>query len=241
MTCSAGIFGRCRRPGGPQQQPRRGADVESEVTLSFTDAVDGATVPLRMSSERALPGVPGHRRPQRRAAARPAPPARAPGRPAAATPAASRSPSPAATAGARASSSTDPCPELLRQRPRRSAAARSSVRIPAGVQDGQRIRLKGKGGGRASAAAQPATSTSPCTCTPHRLFGRTGDNLTVTVPVTFAEAALGANVSVPTLDGGAGDAEAAGRHGQRAHLPGPRARVRPARTAPAATCWSPSR
>ena len=39
------------------------------------------------------------------------------------------------------------------------------------------------------------------TVTPHPLFGRTGDNLTVAVPVTFAEAALGADIDVPTLDG----------------------------------------
>jgi molecular chaperone DnaJ len=38
--------------------------------------------------------------------------------------------------------------------------------------------------------------------TPHPVFGRDGDHLTVTVPVTFAEAALGADVAVPTLDGG---------------------------------------
>jgi molecular chaperone DnaJ len=38
---------------------------------------------------------------------------------------------------------------------------------------------------------------------PHRLFGRKGKNLTITVPISFAEAALGSKVSVPTVDGGA--------------------------------------
>src|SRR6266700_2634696 len=44
-----GLFGRGRGPGA--QTARRGADVESEVTLSFTEAVDGVTVPLRLSGE----------------------------------------------------------------------------------------------------------------------------------------------------------------------------------------------
>jgi molecular chaperone DnaJ len=40
-----------------------------------------------------------------------------------------------------------------------------------------------------------------CRVTPHRLFGRDGDNLTVRLPITFAEAALGGEIDVPTLDG----------------------------------------
>jgi molecular chaperone DnaJ len=75
------------------------------------------------------------------------------------------------------------------------------VRIPAGVTDGQRIRIKGKGGaGQNSGAAGDLYVLVHVR--PHQVFGRKGDNLTITVPVTFAEAALGAEISVPTLDAG---------------------------------------
>ena len=74
------------------------------------------------------------------------------------------------------------------------------VRIPAGVDDGQRIRVKSRGGpGRNT--APPGDLWVTVRVAPHDVFGRKGRNLTLTVPVTFAEAALGAEVTVPTLDG----------------------------------------
>jgi molecular chaperone DnaJ len=77
------------------------------------------------------------------------------------------------------------------------------VRIPAGVDDGQRIRVKGRGApGRAGAPAGDLWVT--VRVAPHEMFGRKGRNLTLTVPVTFAEAALGAAITVPTLDGSVG-------------------------------------
>jgi molecular chaperone DnaJ len=75
-----------------------------------------------------------------------------------------------------------------------------TVRIPAGVKDGQRIRLRGKGrpGDDGAPAGDMVVTVQ---VEPHPVFGRDGDNLSVTVPVTFAEAALGATLEVPTLDG----------------------------------------
>jgi molecular chaperone DnaJ len=76
-----------------------------------------------------------------------------------------------------------------------------TVRVPAGVKDGQRIRLPGKGR-RGDDGAPAGDMVVTVQVEPHPVFGRDGDNLTVTVPVTFAEAALGSTLEVPTLDGG---------------------------------------
>jgi molecular chaperone DnaJ len=76
-----------------------------------------------------------------------------------------------------------------------------TTRIPPGVRDGQKIRLRGKG--RPGMAGGPAGDLVVTVhVTPHPVFAADGANLRVTVPVTFAEAALGATISVPTLDGG---------------------------------------
>jgi molecular chaperone DnaJ len=94
---------------------------------------------------------------------------------------------------------TDPCPTCHGSGTERRARE-VQVRIPAGVADGQRIRLKGRGA--------PGRNGGPAGdlyvevhVTPHHLFGRDGTNLTVKVPITFAEAALGGDIDVPTLDG----------------------------------------
>jgi len=109
--------------------PRAGADVQARTTLSFRDAVEGATVTLQTAEGR-----------------------------------------------------------------------RITTKVPAGVKDGQKIRLRGKG-----AEGDPGAPKGDLILTvavdKHPVFGRDGDNLTVDLPVTFAEAALGATVSVPTLDG----------------------------------------
>ena len=95
----------------------------------------------------------------------------------------------------------DPCPTCqgtgVERRPREV-----KVRIPAGVTDGKRIRLKGRGGpGRNG--GPPGDLYVICRVAPARAVRRrSGRDLTLTVPVTFPEAALGADVTVPTLDGG---------------------------------------
>ena len=75
-----------------------------------------------------------------------------------------------------------------------------NVKIPAGVQDGQKIKLRGKG--RPSPSGGPSGDLIVTVrVKPHPVFTRDGANLRVTVPVTFTEAALGANILVPTLGG----------------------------------------
>jgi len=74
------------------------------------------------------------------------------------------------------------------------------VKIPAGVADGQKIRLRGRG--RPSPdGGEPGDIVVSVTVRPHPVFTRDGLNLRLTVPVTFTEAALGATIEVPTLGG----------------------------------------
>ena len=91
-----------------------------------------------------------------------------------------------------------PCPNCRgtgNQRKRRTV----SIRIPAGVENGQRIRLKGRGSpghnGGASGDLMVTVEVGR-----HALFGRRGADLMISVPISFAEAALGATITVPTLD-----------------------------------------
>jgi DnaJ-class molecular chaperone len=74
------------------------------------------------------------------------------------------------------------------------------VRVPAGVRDGQRVKLKGKGA-PGERGGSPGDLYVTVHVTPDSVFGRSGDNLTLTVPVTFTEATLGAEIKVPTLHG----------------------------------------
>ncbi|MGH3657079.1 MAG: DnaJ C-terminal domain-containing protein, partial [Micromonosporaceae bacterium] len=83
---------------------------------------------------------------------------------------------------------------------RERARKHYSVKIPAGAKSGTRIRLKGKGepGER---GGPPGDLYVLAHVRADSLFGRAGDNLTVTVPITFPEATLGTELRVPTLEG----------------------------------------
>jgi molecular chaperone DnaJ len=190
-----GLFG--QRAGGRPSAPRRGADVESSVTLPFENSVEGVTVPLRMTSEQPCPTCHGT---GARAGALPhtCPVCHGTGQ-------TSRNAGgfafaePCRECRGRGLVVDDPCPDCAGSG--RAMGTRTlTVRIPAGVKDGQRIRLKGKGapGERGGPNGDLYVTVAVA---PHRLFGRSSDNLTLTVPVTFSEAALGGEVKVPTLAG----------------------------------------
>jgi molecular chaperone DnaJ len=73
-----------------------------------------------------------------------------------------------------------------------------SARVPAGVNDGAKIRVKGKG---SKGEAGPGDLFILLHVKAHAIFSRKGENIAITVPVSFTEAALGADIKVPTLSG----------------------------------------
>jgi molecular chaperone DnaJ len=80
----------------------------------------------------------------------------------------------------------------------RGQAQNISARVPSGVNDGAKIRVKGKG---AAGEAGPGDLFILLNVKPHPIFSRAGENLTLNLPVTFTEATLGADIKVPTLNG----------------------------------------
>ncbi len=191
---AGGAGGRARTTTSPGQ---RGEDVEAELHLSFLDALNGVTTAVNVTSEAPCSTCHGS--------------GAAPG----------TTPVVCSRCGGRGVTSENqglfsfsracpqcagrgmvvetPCPTCrgtgTETRPRQV-----KVRIPPGVDDGQRIRVKGRGTpGRGGGPAGDLWVT--VRVAPHDMFGRKGRHLTLTVPITFAEAALGAEITVPTLDG----------------------------------------
>jgi molecular chaperone DnaJ len=72
------------------------------------------------------------------------------------------------------------------------------VRVPAGIKDGQKVRVRGKGQAGPAGNGDLVVAVS---VKPHEFYTRDGDNLRIHVPVTFPEAALGADIEVPTIEG----------------------------------------
>jgi molecular chaperone DnaJ len=190
-----GVFG----GGGRSRtvQPRRGQDVETESTLTFEQALEGITVSLRLSSDAACGACSGT---GAKAGTMPrvCPTCQGSGM---------------TTSSQGGFATTEPCRDCLGRGlvvdepcpvchgSGRGVSTRTiQARIPAGVRDGQKIRLRGKGA--------PGERGGPngdlyvlVHVQPHPLFGRKADNLTITVPVRFDEAVLGADISVPTVSG----------------------------------------
>ena len=190
-----GLFG-----GRGRQQPQRGqrgADVEVEVRVSFEDALKGlqTTVPVALDlachtchGTGAAPGTAPKRCPVCEgsgvvatsqglfALQEPCPNCRGMG-----------------------TVVETPCP-TCKGSGRERRTKRFTVRIPAGVKDGTKIKLKGKG--EAGFGGAPAGDLYVVTrVEPSKLYERRGDDLIMDVPVTFDEAALGATVEIPTPDG----------------------------------------
>jgi molecular chaperone DnaJ len=190
-----GMFGGGSR--GTQPRPRRGADVETEATLTFGDSIDGATVSLRLTGEAPCPTCHGTGA-KSGTVPRVCPTCQGTGQTSQNLGSFAFS-EPCKECRGRGLVVDDPCPDCAGSG--RAMSTRTiQARIPAGVADGQRIKLKGKGapGERGGPAGDLYVRIH---VTPHPVFGRTGHNLTVTVPVTFPEAALGAEVKVPALRG----------------------------------------
>jgi molecular chaperone DnaJ len=192
-----GMFGGRGRAAGTSGRARRGADLETDVRLSFEDAMHGATVPVTLTGPAPCSLCKGS--------------GAAPGSQPITCTTCGGSGEVAVNQGLFSLSQTcptchgsgrsieDPCPRCSGtgvQRRKRTL----QVKIPAGVKDGARIRLAGKGepGG---AGVPPGDLYVQVHVGHHPVFGRKGNDLTVDLPVSFPEAALGAQVQVPTLDG----------------------------------------
>jgi molecular chaperone DnaJ len=103
------------------------------------------------------------------------------------------------TCGGRGMVVEDPCPTCFGVGSRQERK-RYNVKVPPGAKDGTKVRLAGKG--HAGPPNTPPGDLFVVTrVTPSRIYRREGDNLAIEVPVTFAEAALGAKVDIPTIDG----------------------------------------
>ena len=180
------------------QGPRRGADIETEATIGFAEATEGVTVSLRLSSDAPCPDCSGTGA-RSGTLPRVCEVCEGVGMRAASAGGAFTLNETCSNCRGRGLVVDDPCPTCHGSG--RGLSNRSiSARIPAGVKDGQRIRQRGKGasGERGGPAGDLVVDVK---VTPHPLFGRKGDNLTLTVPVSFDEAALGADIKVPTLGG----------------------------------------
>ncbi|GJO10540.1 chaperone protein DnaJ 1 [Mycobacterium marinum] len=193
-----GLFGR----GGSARpsRPRRGNDLETETELDFVEAAKGVAMPLRLTSPAPCTNCHG-------SGARPGTsPKVCPNCNGAGVVNRNQGAfgfsEPCTDCRGSGSIIEHPCDECKGT----GVTTRTrtiNVRIPPGVEDGQRIRLAGQG--EAGLRGAPSGDLYVTVhVRPHQVFGRDGDDLTVTVPVSFTELALGSTLSVPTLDGSVG-------------------------------------
>jgi molecular chaperone DnaJ len=187
--------GRGRGRGQPQAQ--RGRDLETEVDLSFEQAVDGAQVQLQVPTSSPCPTCAG-------TGARPGT------TPKVCPKCAGRGvesvgqglfsiTQPCSRCGGSGAVIEDPCPTCGGSGAQRTTK-RYRVRIPAGVREGSRIRLAGKGEAGLR-GGEPGDLYVVTHVKDSPVFRRVGDHVEVEVPLTIAEAIRGATIEVPTLHG----------------------------------------
>ena len=92
---------------------------------------------------------------------------------------------------------TEPCPKC-KGRGKVRVSKRRTVKIPAGIDNGQIVTIRGQGG-LGERGGEPGDLLIVISVKPHRFFKRQGDNLYIEMPLTFTQAALGADIDVPTL------------------------------------------
>jgi molecular chaperone DnaJ len=197
-----GLFGSSAGRGGTRAGagPRRGQDAAADVSLGFDEAVRGVTMPLRLSGPASCKtcGGLGSR------------PGTAPRRCAncggsgyvSRNQGAFGFSEPCVECRGSGQVIDDPCPDC-HGTGATTQVRTINVRIPAGVRDGAKVRVAGKGT-PGSYGGPPGDLYVTVHVEPHTLFARSGDDLTLTVPITFAEATLGTTLRVPTLDGSVG-------------------------------------
>lgn len=197
MFGGAGGGRRGRQGQSRGRAPQRGADLEAELHLSFRDAFAGSETTLHLTSDLPCGTCNGS---GAKPGTTPTTCQHCQGRGVSADNQGMFSfSSPCSVCGGAGSVITAPC-GTCRGTGVERRAREVKVRIPAGVDDGQRIKLKGRGG-----AGRNGGPIGDLYVIVHvgrdQIFGRDGKNLTMTVPITFAEAALGTKLTVPTLDG----------------------------------------
>src|SRR6202046_326478 len=197
---------------GSRQRPARGRDLETEVSLTFDQAVNGTQVSLSVPTSQPCPTCNG-------SGAKPGTTPRVcpvcEGRGVEAQSQGIFSMSqPCSNCHGTGAVIDDPCPTCQGSGAQRSVR-RMRVNIPAGVRGGRRVRLAGLRG------AEPGDLYVITRVTESSVFKRSGDNLEVEVPLTIPEALLGAVVEVPTLNGAKRLRVAAGtKHGTVQRLRG---------------------
>ena len=182
------LFGGLFGGGRVRTSPRRGQDVETEADLTFDQALEGHTLSLRLSSEEACPACSGTGA-KAGTVPRVCPTCQGSGMQTTSRSGGFAMTEPCRDCLGRGLKVDDPCP-VCHGSGRGVSTRTISARIPPGVRNGQRIRLRGKGapGERGGPNGDLYVSVH---VQPHALFGRKDDNVTVTVPVRFDGAGAG--------------------------------------------------